>query len=365
MKSKVNREKIIHICLMDVLKMKGLDEISKLLIDWYENNKRDLPWRFTKDPYKIWLSEIILQQTRVDQGRSYYDKFVEEYNTIQDLAAADEESVLRNWQGLGYYSRARNLHYAAKQVVNEFDGVFPTSYHDILSLKGVGTYTAAAIGSFAYELPYAVLDGNVFRVLSRLFAEKTDISSGQGKKVFSMLAQNLLNKKNPSTHNQAMMEFGALHCTPQNPSCNDCPVNTYCIGLKSGEVAALPVKLKKTKVRNRYFNYFMIDDRGKIAIQKRGNNDVWQGMYELPLVETQEAIDSEKLVKLELLQGVKNVQLLSDTKHVLSHQRIYCKFWKVSLKSSGNQEFNFLSKEKIHELPKSVLVNNFLNEFYF
>ena len=232
---------------------------SQKIIFWYEHNKRDLPWRNTRDPYLIWLSEIILQQTRVDQGMSYYLKFVGEFPTVKQLAKADNEKVMKLWQGLGYYSRARNLHTTAKIILLEHKGVFPKEFETILALKGVGEYTAAAIASFAYNKPYAVVDGNVYRVLSRVFDISTPIDSTQGKKEFNHLAGELLDKNKPAIYNQAIMEFGAMQCKPINPYCAVCPLNTMCLAYSKKLVAELPVKSKKTKVRDRYFNYIVLN----------------------------------------------------------------------------------------------------------
>lgn len=232
---------------------KTLDFFAKKLIDWYLDNKRDLPWRGTKNPYNIWLSEIILQQTRVAQGTPYYFAFIETFPEVTALANAPQEQVLKLWQGLGYYSRARNLHTAAKYIVESCDGVFPDTYKGLLSLKGVGDYTASAIGSICFDLPTAVVDGNVYRVLSRIFGVETPINSSQGMKEFKALAQALLDESRPGTHNQAVMEFGARYCVPQNPNCDACIFNNRCDAYKNKKVALLPVKLKKLKVKKRYF----------------------------------------------------------------------------------------------------------------
>lgn len=339
------------------------DNFRNGLIHWYQSNKRDLPWRETKDPYRIWLSEIILQQTRVDQGMAYYLKFVEHYPTVFDLANASEESVLRDWQGLGYYSRARNLHFSAKSIVELNNGLFPQSFDSIKKLKGVGDYTAAAISSFAYDLPHAVLDGNVFRVLSRVFGVSDDISASSSKKVFQELADSLLNAEYPALHNQSIMEFGALQCVPKSPCCNMCCFKLTCVAYNTGKVEDLPVKLKKTKVRDRFFNYLLVANNDEeIALSLRGEGDIWQGLYELPLFETKRASDSEEVIS-GVVYSVKSIKLLSEAKHILSHQRIYSRFWELEL--FDNSDFQFYSREEVERFPKSVLVNKFLTEFYF
>ena len=253
--------------------------ISSLLQYWYAQHKRSLPWRETKAPYVVWISEIILQQTRVNQGNDYFLRFIERFPDIKSLAEASEDDVLKIWQGLGYYSRARNLYTAAKQVMEKFDGVFPSSYSDILSLKGVGEYTAAAVASIVYNLPYPVVDGNVFRVLSRLFTIETPIDSTIGKKYFNEIAQSILDEQHPGDHNQAIMEFGALVCTPKQPKCTECPLQSVCLAFEKKNVLNYPVKKGKTIQKERFFNYFHIEQNGYTYIKKRGDSDVWQNIY--------------------------------------------------------------------------------------
>lgn len=311
--------------------------INHILIDWYSKNKRDLPWRETSDPYKIWLSEIILQQTRVDQGYSYYMRFVEEFPTVVDLAYASEDRVLKLWQGLGYYSRARNLHNAAQVIRDDFGGKFPSTHMDILSLKGVGDYTAAAIASFAYNLPYATVDGNVFRVLARLFSISEPIDTGKGKKVFTDLATELLDQQHPGLHNQAMMELGALQCVPVSPNCTVCPFINICMAYAEGKVSALPVKQGKIKTRKRYFNYFDIRYKDSVLLVKRTASDIWQNLYELPLIEADKSISLEELQASDAFCNmfgslkIKLTEKQKDVKHVLSHQVIYANFYRVEL----------------------------------
>ena len=257
-------------------------DFSSTLIKWYAINKRELPWRNTKNPYFIWISEIILQQTRVIQGEPYYLKFIETFPTIDKLAFSDEKEILRLWQGLGYYSRARNMHFAAKFIVENYSARFPNEYHKILNLKGVGTYTAAAISSFAFGLPHAVLDGNVFRVLSRVFGIDQPINSSLGEKIFRELSTELLPSSEVSNYNQGIMEFGALQCIPKNPNCEPCPLNSRCDALRTKRVKELPVKLKKTKVAEWHMSFLvLITDRGTV-LRKRVGKGIWQNLYEFP-----------------------------------------------------------------------------------
>lgn len=311
--------------------------ISDKLIAWYKKHKRDLPWRNISDPYKIWLSEIILQQTQVVQGLNYYIKFTETFPTIMDLANAPEDQVMRLWQGLGYYSRARNLHTAAKSVKINYKGNFPNTYESIKELKGVGDYTAAAVASFAFNLPHAVVDGNVYRVLSRLFNISTPINSTQGKKEFQLLADELLNQKQPGIHNSAIMEFGALWCKPQNPKCEECPLQEYCLAYEKDTVNFLPVKDKKIKIRNRYLHYFIFNQKDNVYIQKRVEKDIWQNLYEFYLIETVDYTEPELVLKNKSLKKlVKDVSVISITtekKHILSHQHLYAIFYELKIKT--------------------------------
>ena len=268
-------------------------EFARLLIEWYHEHKRDLPWRNTNDPYLIWISEIILQQTRVAQGYAYYQRFIERFPNLESLAAAEENEVLKYWQGLGYYSRARNLHQAAISV----NGVFPVKYEDILKLKGVGTYTAAAICSFAYNQPHAVVDGNVYRVLSRFFGINEPIDSRKGKKIFASLAHDLLDKIQPALYNQAIMDFGALQCTPLSPDCTVCPFKNRCFAFNHNMVSSLPIKQNKTKTSERFFYYLLIRDNGNIYLNKRTENDIWKNLYELPLIESNTALAVDDFIR--------------------------------------------------------------------
>ncbi|MGL5785866.1 MAG: A/G-specific adenine glycosylase [Bacteroidales bacterium] len=310
--------------------------MTQTIINWYLQHKRDLPWRETQDPYHIWISEIILQQTRVAQGLDYYIRFISRFPYISDLAQADEDEVLRMWQGLGYYSRARNIHAAARDIMSRFDGQFPTTYKDIRSLKGIGPYTAAAIASFAYRLPHAAVDGNVYRVLSRLFDIDIPIDSTEGKKLFEALAEELLDKKHPDLFNQAMMEFGAMQCTPQSPDCNICPLNESCLALANNRVDMLPVKKGKTKTRPRYLHFFDVEFNGKLMLEQRTNDDIWKGLFQLPLIETKDEslVTEEAVSNLFKAIEIKSLTLMKEYKHILSHQHLYCKFYKLELISA-------------------------------
>lgn len=292
-------------------------DFSTLIQGWYRLNKRDLPWRHSDSAYNVWISEIILQQTQVVQGLSYYLKFISNFPSVFDLANAEEDEVLKLWQGLGYYSRARNLHFAAKQVVNEFNGEFPVTYKDLMKLKGVGEYTASAVSSIISNLPHAVVDGNVFRVLSRCFLVDTAINSTKGKKEFTILANSLLDVNNAGDHNQAIMEIGALVCKPKNPQCEVCPINGKCLSYANNTMLEYPKKDKKIKVRNRYLNYMVTTDKKNIVIKKRGPKDIWQGLFDFPLVET------DKPAK----EMGDTIYLDKEIKHILSHQHIYASFW--------------------------------------
>lgn len=317
-----------------------MKKFSSVLLDWYALNKRDLPWRHTRDPYLIWLSEIILQQTRVSQGISYYLRFAERFPTPLSLAQAPEDEVLKYWQGLGYYSRARNLHAAAQSM----NGVFPSTYEGVRALKGVGDYTAAAVCSMAYGMPYAVLDGNVYRVLARVFGLDTPIDSKEGKELFAGLAQKLLDSKQPGDYNQAVMDFGAVVCTPAAPRCADCPLAGRCKALAGRRVEQLPVKTQKTKTFSRYFHYIYVRQEQKTWLHKRGAGDVWQNLYEPPLVESTSS--SEKWFCREdykaLFGNNKPILKVSSLKHVLSHRIIYADLSEVTLPPSFSLPRGFL-----------------------
>ncbi|MDH5474409.1 MAG: A/G-specific adenine glycosylase [Cyclobacteriaceae bacterium] len=341
---------------------------SATLVNWYQENKRDLPWRKTINPYKIWLSEIILQQTRVIQGLPYYTSFITNFPTVNALANAPEEKILRLWQGLGYYSRAKNLHKCAKIVVDQFQEKFPTTYDSLLKLPGIGPYTAAAIASFCYHQPIAVVDGNVYRVLSRIGGITTDISSPQGVREFKALANVLIDHQNPDSYNQAIMEFGALQCIPKKPSCPICPLKNTCFAYLHQEQHTLPVKLKKTKIRNRFFYYLVITINNKIVMNARKGKDIWQGLYDFPVYESEKRVDIEKALTV-LLKDVNSYvidNISEEYKHILSHQHIYGRFIKINI-TNNDLELNrqSFSIEEIIELPKPILINNYLNQYIF
>jgi A/G-specific adenine glycosylase len=339
---------------------------SKKLRNWYKKNGRDLLWRNTTDPYHIWLSEIMLQQTRVDQATAYYRKFLNHFQSINDLANADEQELLKLWQGLGYYSRARNLHHAAKQVRDDYDGKFPKSFNDIKKLKGVGDYTAAAIASFAFNLPHAVVDGNVFRVLSRINNDPTPIDTSQGKKLFQAYADVLLTKEDAAEHNQAIMELGALICKPKNPNCQSCPVQEYCQAFRARTQNELPVKSKKVKIKERYFHYFVPVNKDQIYFSKRTTKDIWQNMYELPLLETEKNLDivSQK-INLGFINHKTSIKLIYETKHILTHQHIFARFYAAHFREDiANQEFIAIANIDFTDYPVPKLIENFLDLHY-
>jgi A/G-specific adenine glycosylase len=333
---------------------------------WYSLNQRNLPWRSSRNPYHIWLSEIILQQTRIDQGLAYYLKFIEVFPTLSDLAAASEDRVLKLWQGLGYYSRARNLHHTAKYICKNYSGKFPDDYHAILKLKGIGPYTAAAIASIAFDQEQAVVDGNVYRLLSRFFGIGQPIDSTSGKKTFRELAQQLIRGTNPGLHNQALMEFGALQCVPQNPDCPSCPLSEKCMAFRTNKISLLPAKLHKQKTRNRYFTYFCFTGPNHTWLSKRNGNDIWKNLYEFPLVETQNTEESDELL-LHLpwiAERYKGSTLLTETGnweiHILSHRRIHYRIVRLNVWDDFELPPQFLkvNKEDIFNfaVPKPIAV---------
>lgn len=382
------------------------------LIQWYNENKRDLPWRNTKDAYAIWLSEVILQQTRVAQGMPYYMRFVETYPTIADFAAAEEKDILRIWQGLGYYTRARNMHHTAQIIVNEHNGQFPDNYKALKKLKGIGDYTAAAIASFAFEEKVATVDGNVFRVLARVFGVEEDIASTKGKKVFAELAKTLLPDNQVSTYNQAVMEFGALYCKPSSPDCPNCIFQGFCVAFAQKKQDILPIKAKKVTVKKRYLYYFVIECNGKLLLKERGEGDVWQGLYDFVLVEKDKLSSKEKIaekteiteeeiaenepiksISLQINEKVKELStLINDHEqefmidgidkslvfvgesptylHQLTHQTLYVTFSHIRINDdtfantlAEESQGNFYDLVAIHELPKPILIDNYLKGF--
>lgn len=337
---------------------------------WYSVNKRDLPWRNTKNPYYIWLSEIILQQTQVKQGLPYYDAFIKQYPTVLDLANASEQEVLKLWQGLGYYSRARNLHATAKHVAFELNGKFPDNYKDLLKLKGVGDYTASAIASIAFSEVAAVVDGNVYRVLSRYYGINTPINSTEGIKEFKKLATSLIDKNEPATFNQAIMEFGATQCKPKNPYCSVCPLSKSCLALQKNLIDVLPVKLKKTKVKNRFFNFLVCIDKSKhTLLEKRTSKGIWQNLYQFPLIESYKSLSSEEFHLLNIEDSVLNnltfdysLYNIEDKVHKLSHQHLHTKFWIIETKELPE---NAIAIKDIEAFPVPVLISDFIETFNF
>ncbi|MFD1614560.1 A/G-specific adenine glycosylase [Gelatiniphilus marinus] len=343
---------------------------TKTLTRWYSENKRALPWRKTKNPYYIWLSEIILQQTQVKQGLPYYDAFVAKYPTVFDLAKAPESDVLKLWQGLGYYSRARNLHASAKHIVYKLNGTFPNNYKALLKLKGVGDYTASAVASICFNEVAAVVDGNVYRVLSRYFGIDTPINSSKGTKAFKALAQELIDKKNPADFNQAIMEFGAVQCRPKSPNCAVCPLKNGCVAFNKNTIAELPVKIKSAKAKKKHYNFLVfISKDQKTLLEKRKGKGIWQNLYQFPLIETNNAQSLNALKKL-----LKTYEILKDTDfelvpynkdaiiHKLSHQHLHTKFWIVYVNTLNA---NGVSFDKVHDFPVPALIGSFIEDFNF
>ena len=342
-------------------------EFSNSLLHWYLQNKRNLPWRDTSNPYPIWLSEIMLQQTRVAQGLPYFLSFMDNFPTVLHLAKASEEQVLKLWQGLGYYSRARNMHKTAQVIALELNGNFPNNYKDLLKLKGVGEYTAAAIASFAFNEVVPVVDGNVFRVLSRYFNVTTDIASATAKKEFAALANELILKDNPALFNQAIMEFGALQCVPKNPNCNSCIFNSSCAALQLKKVGELPIKLKKTKVTNRYFNYLIfIDIDNQTVIDKRVEKGIWQNLYEFPVIEIEDEVDFETIAD-EINEKFSDKKIIEITQyndnqiiHKLSHQKLHINFYKVEIKTKLEKGIDL---ETLKTFPFPIVIHNFIEKY--
>lgn len=331
--------------------MKESNELLAMRLEkWYADYARDLPWRHTADAYKIWVSEIILQQTRVAQGYDYYLRFIDRFPDVESLATADEDEVMKYWQGLGYYSRARNMHTAARDVMARFGGLFPSTYDDIRSLKGVGDYTAAAIASIAYNLPYAVVDGNVYRVLSRLFGVDIPIDTPEGKRYFAELAHAVLHREEAGAYNQAIMEFGALQCVPSGCDCEQCPLQDMCDAYATGRVNSLPIKQGKISMKSRYFYYFAIESNGVTWLQKRVGNDIWRNLYEFPLIEMDREADFIELQRTEAYQklfadaeGVTFTAQPYTCRHVLTHRIIYATFYTVQIESISSNISHLVS----------------------
>ncbi len=349
---------------------------SSSLLKWYNENKRELPWRETKDPYKIWLSEIILQQTRIAQGLAYYHRFLEKFPNVKALAGASEDNVLSLWQGLGYYSRARNLHFTARVIVERYDGKFPDNYKDLLRLKGIGPYTAAAIASIAFNLPHATVDGNVTRVLARYFGITDPVNETQIINQINEAANELINTDHPGMFNQAMMDLGATICKPGKPSCGICPVNSECLARIRGIEETIPIKTAKVKQRERFFHFFLLhrqtDNERLFLIEKRVQNDIWKNLYQLPLIETSKVeLQNGLLVQHSILgklirenNSVVTQFYVKHHKHVLTHQLLQVFFYSIPLSSNNYPEFDssyrWVTFEEFQKLGKPVLITKFM-----
>ncbi len=346
-------------------------EVKEVLLDWFSEYKRDLPWRKTVDPYFVWVSEIILQQTQVKQGLPYYEKFVSAFPTVQDLANAPEDKVLKLWQGLGYYSRARNMQFAAKQVVNDFNGEFPSTYPELLKLKGVGEYTAAAIASFCFKEVVPVVDGNVYRFISRYFGINKPIDEISTQKEIKAICKELISHNKPDVFNQAIMEFGALQCKPKQVNCEGCPFNNSCWAYANTKVDELPFKAKKIKKRTRYLYYLLLENEKKVLVRKRSNNDIWAGLYELPFLEQTKSFSEENVLKSLQIKQYKVNHISGYKKHLLSHQTLYAKFFHVMLDAenftTAKQNFDALIVEKysIHQYAYPKLIENYFTDIGF
>lgn len=346
--------------------------LKNRLIEWYEVNKRDLPWRKSKNPYLIWLSEIILQQTRIDQGLNYYLRFAEKYPHVEALANAPMDDVLKLWQGLGYYNRARNMHYTANTISRSFDGVFPKTYLELLKLKGIGPYTAAAIASIAFNEPVPVVDGNVLRLFTRYFGISDDISQESTRKRIGELSHEIMDRQHPGIFNQAVMEFGALQCVPVNPDCLKCPLNDSCYAHQYNRVADLPVKRAPNKQKSRFFNYLIVRHADHLFIEKRKGKDIWQLLYQFPLIETSEKDTLENIIKNDRWVSwfrEKDLKLASydkEFKHILSHQVIYASFLFVEVLDA---DFDMppgwirIKHSELRKYPVPRLIDKFLSHW--
>jgi A/G-specific adenine glycosylase len=347
-------------------------KFSEEIIDWYQKYKRDLPWRNTSDPYIIWLSEIIMQQTRVEQGMPYFNRFAEKYPTVEHFASATEEEILKLWQGLGYYSRGRNMHQTSQAVMEEHAGYFPRDYDSLIRLKGIGEYTAAAISSFSSNEARAVVDGNVFRLLSRYFGIDTAINTSKGKKLFTDLANELLDQDQAGIFNQAIMEFGSLQCKPKNPDCLACPLQIGCEARLKNRIDELPVKIKSQKIRERYFQYIVAKKDDQILVNKRGSGDIWENMVDLPLFETDSPIDVRELIQSEsFIKAFGNPVRIRSTsnpvKHILSHQKLHTKFIEIEDFTENfvkEKSWFYVNREELEKLPQPKLIFQFLENFF-
>ncbi len=346
-----------------------MEEYRKVLTNWYNHSKRELPWRGSEDPYQIWVSEVILQQTRISQGTEYYHNFLKSFPDIKSLAMAPEEDVLKVWQGLGYYSRARNMHHAAKTVLSDHKGTFPKDYLSIRKLKGIGDYTAAAISSIAFGLPYAVVDGNVYRVLSRLFGIYTPIDSSAGKKEFYELAQMLLDVTQPGEFNQALMEFGAIQCLPTQPLCDSCPLSLKCHAFTHQNISDFPVKSKLKKQKERFLNYLYLHNGKNLFLKKREEKDIWRNMFQFPLIETtsrttpEEFFESSDWKDLFKNHSITIESIFPERVHLLTHQRLYIRFYSVKLEENGSPEHLIrIEMDEISKYPVPKPIELFLLE---
>jgi A/G-specific adenine glycosylase len=357
--------------------MEGINDIQKLIKEWHETVSRPMPWKNTRDPYKIWISEIILQQTRVAQGTPYYLKFIERFPTINDLADSPLEEVLKAWQGLGYYSRARNLHTAAIYIQKECDGKFPDSYEDIRRLKGVGDYTAAAVGSFAFGLPYPVVDGNIKRVISRLYGIESSIDERETLSRINSFAESLLDLRNPGEHNQAMIDLGALVCTPVKPACSDCPLSLHCVAHAKGIESVLPIKSKKIDKKKRYLHYFVMkNNEGKIVLKQRNDKDIWASLFDLPMIESERAkrftkIDFREIAidhqaDQEVAGSILKPKLIHTSRHLLTHRELHINFYQIDYPRFNidlNPPFYFVDTKKVANFALPKPLELFFNEY--
>jgi A/G-specific adenine glycosylase len=345
-----------------------MDSFQQEIYKWYNTNKRDLPWRKTNDPYKIWISEIILQQTKVSQGINYYNRFIDKYPNIFALANSSEDNILKLWQGLGYYTRARNLHFTSKYIVNYYNGIFPRDFKTIIKLKGVGNYTAAAIASIAFNLPHAAVDGNIYRVISRFYGITTPIDSQKGKTEIQKLADNLILNTDPGFHNQAFMEFGALQCLPKSPACNLCPLQNKCFAASYNLTSQIPVKEKKVKQSTRYFYYFIFESKDSVILVKRTENDIWKNLHQFPLHESETEYSDTELINLKVTFNISkknNLKSISETyKHVLTHQTIYARFihFEVDEYSLNDSKFIRVNKKDIYKFAVPRLLEKYLKK---
>ena len=341
-------------------------QFSHRILDWYQEYKRDLPWRHTRDPYQVWLSEIMLQQTRVAQGIPYYLRFTERFPRVEDLAQASEREVLKLWQGLGYYSRARNLHRTARIISEDYGGKFPQTYKELLKLKGIGPYTAAAIASICFDLPHPVVDGNVYRVLSRYFGIQLAVNSPEGIRHFAALAEQVMEQEHPGEYNQGLMEFGALQCAPKNPQCGKCPLSDSCVALAEGWVSELPRKLPKKKERKRFFNYLVpVDPAFQTQLVQRHRPGIWRGLYEFPLIESTGQVEDKDILGLIRKKGFEDLSNPDDVIrfnpkpliHKLSHQHLHVTFWILRLSHPLKE---CIPISEMQDYPVPVLIANFM-----